>query len=273
MPIVDGWGLQISELAELAGVSTRTLRHYEGIGALAPASRASNGYRVYPATALLDVLEIRRLQDAGLTLVEAASVRRDRAAGEQSATLSRIDAVESDLDREIERLERRRKTLRSLRASLTEGEAVLASADPDPFAPIEDELRRLGLTDRALAEQRRAWLALSSVRLPAEWEASIAAWLAELERSSHIDGFAEAIDLVASLRDVDPTDPIVEATAERIASLVRGLPSAQASVALATPNALPIFAVVASCFTPAQILALLRVIETVRSTVATGTYA
>lgn len=36
----------IGELAELAGVSVRTLRHYEQIGLLAP-KRGENGYRVY----------------------------------------------------------------------------------------------------------------------------------------------------------------------------------------------------------------------------------
>ena len=36
----------IGELAELAGVSTRTLRHYESLGLLVP-QRAHNGYRSY----------------------------------------------------------------------------------------------------------------------------------------------------------------------------------------------------------------------------------
>ena len=36
----------IAELAQAAGVSTRTLRYYESCGLIAPA-RAENGYRIY----------------------------------------------------------------------------------------------------------------------------------------------------------------------------------------------------------------------------------
>ena len=43
------------ELADLAGVSPRTLRYYDQIGLLVPA-RAQNGYRVYSAD------DVRRLQ-------------------------------------------------------------------------------------------------------------------------------------------------------------------------------------------------------------------
>ena len=39
------------ELADLAGVSSRTLRYYDQIGLLVPA-RAQNGYRVYDTAAV-----------------------------------------------------------------------------------------------------------------------------------------------------------------------------------------------------------------------------
>jgi DNA-binding transcriptional MerR regulator len=38
--------MRIGELARQAGVSTRTLRHYEGLGLLTP-RRTANGYRDY----------------------------------------------------------------------------------------------------------------------------------------------------------------------------------------------------------------------------------
>ena len=37
----------ISQLAALAGVSVRTLHHYDAIGLLQPAGRSSGGYRLY----------------------------------------------------------------------------------------------------------------------------------------------------------------------------------------------------------------------------------
>jgi DNA-binding transcriptional MerR regulator len=265
MPCVGGWRLRIGELAELAGVTTRTLRHYERIGALTPADREVNGYRTYSATALLEVLEVRRLQDAGLSLLEAAAVRCERAAGLEGPVLSRIDALEVDLDAQAERLERRREALQGLRDAVSEGDAVLATGESDSFSPIAEELRRLGLTERAIAEQRRAWSALRTIRLPVEWEAAVASGIAQLAHSPEIDGLAEAIDAVAGLRGVEPHDPVVSSTSARVASILRGLPSTSSSLALATPSALPILAVVASCFTPAQILALLQVIEALRA--------
>lgn len=61
--------MRIGELAERAGVSTRTLRYYESRGLL-PARRAVNGYRVYGEGDLRLVEQIRTLQDAGFGLEE-----------------------------------------------------------------------------------------------------------------------------------------------------------------------------------------------------------
>ncbi len=39
--------MQIKELAELTGVSVRTLHHYDKIGLLVPQKDDWNGYRIY----------------------------------------------------------------------------------------------------------------------------------------------------------------------------------------------------------------------------------
>jgi DNA-binding transcriptional MerR regulator len=66
------------ELAELAGVSTDTLRHYERKGVLVRPSRKVNGYRQYPAAALQRVRLIRRALAVGFTLDELATVLKVR---------------------------------------------------------------------------------------------------------------------------------------------------------------------------------------------------
>ena len=43
----SGPDYSIHQLAELAGVTTRTLRYYDQIGLLPPASVGENGYRSY----------------------------------------------------------------------------------------------------------------------------------------------------------------------------------------------------------------------------------
>ncbi len=53
--------MKSSELARMAGVSVRTLRHYHAIGLLPEPPRGDNGYRDYEPTHLLRLLRIRQL--------------------------------------------------------------------------------------------------------------------------------------------------------------------------------------------------------------------
>jgi DNA-binding transcriptional MerR regulator len=61
--------VRIGELGRRAGVSARTLRHYEDLGLL-PARREANGYRDYDEHDLRMVAEIRSLAELGFTLEE-----------------------------------------------------------------------------------------------------------------------------------------------------------------------------------------------------------
>lgn len=61
--------MRIGELGRRAGVSTRTLRHYEELGLL-DARRRANGYRDYDERDLRLVTEIRSLVDLGFALEE-----------------------------------------------------------------------------------------------------------------------------------------------------------------------------------------------------------
>lgn len=61
--------MRIGELGRRAGVSTRTLRHYESLGLL-PARRRANGYRDYDEHDLRVVAEIRALVELGFALEE-----------------------------------------------------------------------------------------------------------------------------------------------------------------------------------------------------------
>ncbi|MFI6392730.1 MerR family transcriptional regulator [Nonomuraea sp. NPDC050547] len=61
-----GAGMRIGELSRRTGVPARMLRYYEEQGLLEP-GRADNGYRLYGATAIYRVQQIRGLLDSGLT--------------------------------------------------------------------------------------------------------------------------------------------------------------------------------------------------------------
>jgi DNA-binding transcriptional MerR regulator len=59
---------RVSEVAEIAGVSVRTLHHYDEIGLLVPSARSSAGYRLYDESDLLRLQQILIGRELGLSL-------------------------------------------------------------------------------------------------------------------------------------------------------------------------------------------------------------
>jgi DNA-binding transcriptional MerR regulator len=60
--------LQVKEVAALAGVSVRTLHHYDEIGLLVPKGRSSAGYRLYDGSDLLRLQQIMLGRELGMPL-------------------------------------------------------------------------------------------------------------------------------------------------------------------------------------------------------------
>lgn len=58
----------IQEVARRAGVSSRTLRHYDHIGLLPPSGVTAKGYRQYDAQALVRLQRILLMRQLGLPL-------------------------------------------------------------------------------------------------------------------------------------------------------------------------------------------------------------
>ncbi len=81
MTISRGAGLGPREVADRTGVSTDTLRHYEGKGLLPRPSRTAAGYRRYSADTVQRVQLIQRALVIGFSLDELARVLRDRDRG------------------------------------------------------------------------------------------------------------------------------------------------------------------------------------------------
>lgn len=94
------------QLAELAGTSLRTVRHYHDVGLLDEPERSSNGYKKYGVAHLVRLLRIKRLTDLGFSLGQIA----DMGDGDEHphAALRTLDA---ELAATIERLQRARAEL------------------------------------------------------------------------------------------------------------------------------------------------------------------
>ncbi|GLU50009.1 MerR family transcriptional regulator [Nocardiopsis ansamitocini] len=132
--------MRTAELARLAGVTVRTVRHYHQIGILAEPRRQENGHRSYDMHDLIRVLRIKNLGAAGIPLVETAGILD----GQDST--DDIDAMLAALDHEfaqkIERLTAQRELIAAARAARTAPDfppqlgriAALLGADPSELS-------------------------------------------------------------------------------------------------------------------------------------------
>lgn len=64
----------VNQLARAAGISIRTLHHYDAIGLLRPAETGSNGYRYYGHAELLKLQQILFYRELGLPLSQIRSI-------------------------------------------------------------------------------------------------------------------------------------------------------------------------------------------------------
>jgi len=126
-----GWST--SQLADLAGTTLRTIRHYHEVGLLAEPERRANGYKSYGVTHLVRVLRIKRLTGLGLSLAEIADLGdADEHPGE---ALRRLDA---ELAATIQRLQNARAELALILRRETPADlpvdiaATIAAADLSP---------------------------------------------------------------------------------------------------------------------------------------------
>ena len=60
--------MQISDLADRAGVTTRTIRYYEELGLIRPQMRTEGGFRLYSDEQLRDLYIIQNLKSLGFGL-------------------------------------------------------------------------------------------------------------------------------------------------------------------------------------------------------------
>jgi DNA-binding transcriptional MerR regulator len=144
-----------SELAQLTGVSTDTLRHYERKGLLGIPARTQGGYRLYAADAVPRVRLIRRALAIGFTLHDLAAVLSERDRG--GAPCRRVRALVAERLAELEARLRDLTELRDeLQVLLREWDRRLARIPAGSQARLLDILADRPVVDRVVARLRRA---------------------------------------------------------------------------------------------------------------------
>lgn len=111
--------MKSSEVAKLADVTVRTLRHYHAIGLLPEPSRGENGYREYEVDDLVRLLRIKRLTTLGFSLSRIGEVLDEMDRNLADSSGPNADAALDELDRElelhIEQLQEQRRTIALLK--------------------------------------------------------------------------------------------------------------------------------------------------------------
>jgi MerR family mercuric resistance operon transcriptional regulator len=131
--------LRSGQLADKAGVSVDTLRHYERRGLLPSAKRLANGYRSYPPEALERVLLIQQAMSVGFRLDELARLLRARERGHPPCREVRALA-ESKLEEVEEHLKILARFRAALRATLRDWDARLRNRNGDEPARLLEAL-------------------------------------------------------------------------------------------------------------------------------------
>lgn len=92
----------VGQVSTFAGVTVRTLHHYDKAGLLSPSDRSHAGYRLYNEADLVRLQQILFYRELGFPLDEIAAIFKDP----QVNPLERLRARQRELNEEIARLQR-----------------------------------------------------------------------------------------------------------------------------------------------------------------------
>ena len=192
--------LTIGQLADYVGVTVRAVRHYHQRGLLPEPERDASGYRRYDSGAVISLIRIKALADAGVPL---ARIRELLAAGPAEFT-----AAVADIDKAMAARIRALQAQRHRIAQLVAGDRLFVPAE---IADLFDKIRSLGISAEAMRIERDAWILLAA-RFPGparQWARDKLAALADPDFGDLYRAYYEASGW-------DPADPRLEEIADLV---------------------------------------------------------
>jgi DNA-binding transcriptional MerR regulator len=144
--------ITIGQLAAYAGVTIKAIRHYHQRGLLDEPPRDSSGYRRYTAEHAIDLVKIRTLAEAGVPLARIKELL--------AADPRRFATAIAGIDRSLRDKARELRRTRERIARLTGGDRLFVSSEVADFL---DRLHEIGVSPRAVQQERDLWILLQSV--------------------------------------------------------------------------------------------------------------
>ena len=196
--------LTISQLAAYAGVTVRAVRHYHAKGLLPEPERDRSGYRRYDAAAVVQLVRIRTLADAGVPLARVSELLD---AGDEEFAAA-VEQIDRRLRAEIRERQRHRDRI----AKLAAGDSL--SLPPAAVAYVE-RMRELGFPQRIIEIERDSWI-LIAAQMPDAVADLMEIKQVQLEHEGLRRLYLDFADLV----DCGPDDPRLPALADRVAAFI-----------------------------------------------------
>lgn len=193
--------LTISQLASYADVTVRTVRHYHAKGLLPEPERDHSGYRRYDAAAVVELIRIRTLAEAGVPLSHVCELL--------SADDAAFATAVEDVDRRLRAEIRERQRHRARVARLAAGDSL--ALPPEVVAYLE-RLRELGFRDRLVEVERDSWILIAAQK-PDVVPVLMSIKSAQIE-SERVQEFYREL---GTLADCAPDDPRLPGLADRLA--------------------------------------------------------
>jgi DNA-binding transcriptional MerR regulator len=146
---------RIGEVAELTGLTVRTLRHYDEIGLLAPSGRSSGGYRLYSEADHRRLYRILALRELGFSLEDIASTLAAEGEDPRPAVRRHLERIDQQLRLAAQLRERLTRVLDALdRADEPSGDLFIEAIEvmkrmeqyytPEQLAQLEQRAEALG---------------------------------------------------------------------------------------------------------------------------------
>jgi DNA-binding transcriptional MerR regulator len=195
--------LTISQFASYAGVTVRAVRHYHQVGLLPEPERDRSGYRTYNAAAVVRLIRIRTLAEAGVPL---ARVQELLAADEEEFAAA-VTEIDRRLRREIRELQEHRRQI----ARLAAGDSL---ALPEEVVDYLDLLRAGGVPEAMIEGERDGWILVA-----ARWPDKIPEFMADKRAQLDDPRTLQLYRLIGELVEVGPDEERLNAVADLIAEI------------------------------------------------------
>ncbi|MFE9449103.1 MerR family transcriptional regulator [Streptomyces sp. NPDC006739] len=148
----------VGQVAGFAGVTVRTLHHYDEIGLLVPGGRTRAGHRRYDDADLDRLQQILFYRELGFPLDEVAALLDDPEADPRAHLRRRHELLTARIEqlREMAAAVEHAMEARRMGINLTPEERFEVFGDKDPGQYAEEAERRWGGTEPYAESQRRA---------------------------------------------------------------------------------------------------------------------